>query len=371
MGMTSDGAEILICEGSSGRRAALVRLLERRGTGAVAVATLAEALRHFIEPNGFRVFVADLRSFKSGTKTVWKRLRRDLPGLAVIGLIPAEDSGQGLDWIERGLFDHILGPDDTVGLYSAVRSAFEKHRLAAENAAFRKSLRRYEAEQARHEKRAAELQDIHEATIENLMTALDLRDVETFGHSQTVAKYSQALSRLLGILDESILENIRKGALLHDIGKIAIPDSILKKRSPLTAIEWEKIRLHPVVGHGLVKEIKLVREVGNIILYHHEHFDGGGYPRGWKGERIPLEARIFALADSLDAITAPRPYRKARSFDAARRDFVEHSGTQFDPKVVEAFCSLGIENWERIRLETTSFIPNIKELSKLFDRAGD
>jgi putative nucleotidyltransferase with HDIG domain len=371
MGMTPDGAEILVCEGRPDRRAELVRLLERQGTGADGVGTLADALRRFIEPNGFRVLVADLRSFKSGTKAGWKRLRRDLPGLAVIGLVPAGDPTSGIDWIERGLFDHILGPDDTVGLYSAVRSALERQRLAAENEAFRKSLRRYEAEQARYAKRAAELQDIHDATIENLMTALDLRDVETFGHSQTVAKYSQALSRLLGIVDDAVLENIRKGALLHDIGKIAIPDSILKKRSPLTAQEWEKIRLHPVVGHGLVKEIKLVEEVGNIILYHHEHFDGGGYPRGWKGERIPLEARIFALADSLDAITAPRPYRKARGFAAARRDIVDHSGTQFDPKVVEAFCSLGIENWERIRLETTSFIPNIKELSKLFDKAGD
>jgi len=369
--MTSDGAEILVCEGSSARRAAIVRLLERRGTGVVAVATLADALRRFIEPNGFRVLVADLRSFKSGTKAVWKRLRLDLPGLAVIGLIPAEDCGPGIDWIDRGLFDHILGPDDRIGLYSAVRSALEKHRLTAENEGFRKSLRRYEAEQARSTKRAAELEDIHEATIENLMTALDLRDVETFGHSQTVAKYSQALSRLLGILDDAVLDNIRKGALLHDIGKIAIPDSILKKRSPLTALEWEKIRLHPVVGHGLVKEIRLVEEVGNIILFHHEHFNGGGYPKGLTGERIPLEARIFALADSLDAITAPRPYRKARSFAAARRDIVEHAGTQFDPKVVEAFCSLGIESWERIRLETTSFIPNIKELSKLFDKAGD
>jgi putative nucleotidyltransferase with HDIG domain len=369
--VTIDGASILICEASPSRRETLVRLLARPGQRAVAVATLAEALRMLVEPNGFRVLVADLRPPGGRTKAVWVRLRRDLPGLAFIGLARAEDARSGLGWIERGVLDHILGPDDEAGLFAAVRSALVRSRLSAENEAFRKSIRRYRAEQARHARKAADLESVYDATIENLMTALDLRDVETFGHSQTVAKYTQVLSRLLGIVDEQDLENIRKGALLHDIGKIAIPDSILKKRTTLTAAEWEKIRLHPVLGFGLVKEIKLVEEIGNIILYHHEHFDGGGYPRGWKRERIPLEARIFALADSLDAITAPRPYRKARDFAAARRDIVDHSGTQFDPKVVDAFCSLSIEKWERVRLETTSFIPNIEEFSKLFNKASD
>jgi len=367
----TNGPEILICGTGSARREALVRPLARPGTGAVAVESLTEALRCLVAPNGFRVLIADLRSPDGGTRHVWDRLRRNLPGLSIIGLVRTGEPEAWIGWIESGLFDHILGPDDRVGLYAAVRSALERSRLADENEAFRKALRRDKAERARNAKRTAELEEIYEATLENLMTALDLRDVETFGHSQTVAKYTQVLTRLLGIEDEATLDSIRKGALLHDIGKIAIPDSILKKRAALTAPEWEKIRLHPVLGYGLIKEIKLVDEVGNIILYHHEQFDGGGYPRGWKGERIPLEARIFALADSFDAITAPRPYRKARDFASARREIIEHSGTQFDPKVVDAFCSLSVEKWERIRLETTSFIPNIGEFLKLFNKAHD
>ena len=365
------GPAILICSPGSARREALVRWLARPEAGAVAVDSLPEALRRLVAPNGFRVLVADLRSPNAGLKTVWDRLRRDLPGLGVIGLVRAGEPETWIGWIESGLADHVLEPDDRVGLFAAVRSVLDRKRLAAENEAFRKALRQGKAERLRNAKRTAELEAIYEATIENLMTALDLRDVETFGHSQTVAKYTQVLSRLLGIVDEASLENIRRGALLHDIGKIAIPDSILKKRSGLTPGEWDKIRLHPVLGYGLVKEIKLVEEIGNIILYHHEQFDGGGYPRGWKHERIPLEARIFALADSLDAITAPRPYRKARDFGTARRDIVAHSGTQFDPKVVDAFCALNVEKWERIRLETTSFVPNIEEFSKLFNRAHD
>jgi putative nucleotidyltransferase with HDIG domain len=189
--------------------------------------------------------------------------------------------------------------------------------------------------------------------------------VETYGHSQTVAKYSQVLAGLLGIRDEKVLDNIRKGALLHDVGKIAIPDSILKKPGRLSDQEWIKIRRHPALGYGLVKEIKLVKEAGNIILCHHERFDGTGYPEGLRREEIPLEARVFALADALDAITSHRPYRRERDFAAARDEILSHRGTQFDPKIVEAFGRLPLERWERIRYETTRLLPSIIDYHKL------
>jgi putative nucleotidyltransferase with HDIG domain len=231
-----------------------------------------------------------------------------------------------------------------------------------------RQLRKLKLERTRNRRRAAELEESYNATLENLMTALDLRDVETFGHSLTVAKYCQALARILGIDGEATLDNIRSGALLHDIGKIAIPDSILKKPSRLSAAEWEKIRLHPALGYGLVKDIKLVKEVGNIVLYHHERYDGRGYPKGLKGEAIPLEARIFALADALDAITSHRPYRKERDFQTARKDIEKNSGTQFDPRVVRAFCSVRLEDWERIRYETTKVLPSFETFSQLYKR---
>jgi HD-GYP domain-containing protein (c-di-GMP phosphodiesterase class II) len=119
------------------------------------------------------------------------------------------------------------------------------------------------------------------------------------------------------------------------------------------------------LGYGLIKEIKLVKEIGNIILYHHERYDGTGYPKGLKKEKIPLEARIFALADALDAITAHRPYRKMRDFKTARREIRENSGSQFDPEVVEAFCSLDLQKWEKIRFETTSHLPHMENYSEL------
>jgi putative nucleotidyltransferase with HDIG domain len=232
-------------------------------------------------------------------------------------------------------------------------------------------LQRLRQERSRTSRKALELEEINTATLENLMTALDLRDVETFGHSITVAKYCQALAQLIGIRDPATLDNIRKGALLHDIGKIAIPDAILKKPSRLSAAEWQKIKLHPVLGYGLIKEIKLVKEVGHVILYHHERYDGSGYPKGLKKEAIPLEARMFALADALDAITSHRPYRKERDFKTAKKEIQENRRSQFDPGVVDAFCSVRLGEWEKIRYETTKIMPAMETFSELFNKPSE
>ncbi|MEW5901161.1 MAG: HD domain-containing phosphohydrolase, partial [Acidobacteriota bacterium] len=275
-----------------------------------------------------------------------------------------------LDLLRQNLVDQVASPENPAGVYSAVRSELAKKKLRAENAACGQRLRRLRKEQAQNRKKALELEESYTATLENLMAALDLRDVETFGHSLTVAKYCQVLARLLGIRDVSLLDNIRKGALLHDIGKIAIPDAILKKPNRLSAAEWEKVRLHPVLGYGLIKEIKMVKEVGNVILCHHERFDGSGYPKGLKKEEIPLEARIFALADALDAITSHRPYRKERDFKSAKKEIQENSGRQFDPLVVDAFCSVPPEEWERLRFETTKILPALENFSELLNRSS-
>lgn len=230
----------------------------------------------------------------------------------------------------------------------------EERLLLAEIARLKKEL-------GRHLRRSRELEEAYDTTLENFMAALDLRDVETYGHSKTVARYSHVLAEALGIRDPRALENIRKGALLHDSGKMAIPDSILKKPGALTPKEWEVIKRHPAMGYGLVRDVKLVPEVGNIILCHHERFDGTGYPKGLKGEAIPHEARIFAVADTLDAVTSHRPYRAPRDFRVARRELTGHAGSQFDPRIVDAFCGLDLAVWEKIRFETTRILPPLDD----------
>ncbi len=218
-------------------------------------------------------------------------------------------------------------------------------------------LKRIKKELARHLRKSRDLEEAYDTTLENFMAALDLRDVETYGHSKTVARYSHVLAEAAGIKDPRALDSIRKGALLHDAGKIAIPDSILKKPGPLAPREWDVIRRHPALGYGLVRDVKMVREVGDIILCHHERYDGSGYPKGLKGPAIPVEARIFAVADTLDAVTSHRPYRAPRDFRAARRELERNAGRQFDPEVVDVFCRMDLAVWEKIRFETTRLMP--------------
>jgi len=264
-------------------------------------------------------------------------------------------SGLGME-VENltALPEPAAGPGLAIGL-SALVDALQGEKGSKEN------LRRLKKEFNLLLRKSRELEEAHDTTLENFMAALDLRDVETYGHSKTVARYSHVLAEAVGIRDPRALESIRKGALLHDAGKMAIPDSVLKKPGPLSSKEWEAIRRHPALGYGLVRDVKLVREVGNIILYHHEKYDGTGYPKGLKGDAIPLEARVFAVADALDAVTSHRPYRAPRDFRVARRELVENAGKQFDPKVVDVFCGMDLAVWEKIRFETTRLLPPIED----------
>jgi len=344
--------------------------------------TRGQKIADFLESQGFRVELGLKPSFASLSEVArdkfliviwnvgqfpnplppavkeWKRRAR----IVSLILLTQPDPGQAdLKAVSEGWIDQLVSPEHWSALLAAVRSEIDKERYRRELSQVAGQLKRIKQDKARSLRRAAELEGIYNATLENLMTALDLRDVETFGHSRVVARYSQALAQILGITDNSRIDYIRQGALLHDVGKIAIPDSILKKPDRLTAEEWEKIKLHPTLGYGLVKEIKLVETVGHIILYHHERFDGQGYPFGLKKDNIPLEARIFALADSLDAITSHRPYRQERDFRAARLEIISGRGYQFDPKIVDAFCSLELEAWEKIRYETAKISPALEK----------
>jgi putative nucleotidyltransferase with HDIG domain len=176
---------------------------------------------------------------------------------------------------------------------------------------------------------------------------------ETIGHSQFVATYTLLLARELGIEDKKFLVDLERGALLHDIGKIGIPDSILNKKGPLNTIEKEIIKDHPLLGYKLIEEFSFLQRPAQVVLFHHEHYNGQGYPYGLAGDDIPLEARIFSLADTLDAITSDRPYRKGQSFEEARREIERHSGNQFDPHLVDIFLSISKERWQRAKVETS------------------
>jgi len=181
----------------------------------------------------------------------------------------------------------------------------------------------------------------YEGTLKSLVAALDARDAETAGHSERVADLTMAMALEMGLRPGSEeWRYISWGALLHDVGKIAVPDGVLRKPSSLNEDEWEKMRTHPRTGHDILQAVDFLRPAAEIVLSHHERWDGAGYPRGLAGEEIPLGARIFMVADAFDAMTSERVYRPAMPAEEALAEILRHSGTQFDPTAVRAFLSV-------------------------------
>lgn len=191
-------------------------------------------------------------------------------------------------------------------------------------------------------------------TLAALSAALDARDRETEGHSHRVTAYALLLAEALSICDPQTLEAIEWGALLHDVGKIGVPDAILHKPERLTENEWNVMRQHPEIGYQILQSIPFLQPAFGIVRHHHERWDGAGYPMNLRGENIPLPARIFAIADTLDAMTTNRPYRRAQSFQSAYQEIMRMRGKQFDPQVVDAFVTISQDRWRRAAAE----IPN-------------
>lgn len=199
--------------------------------------------------------------------------------------------------------------------------------------------------------RSQELKRSHDSLLQVLSAALDLRDQATKGHTLRLARLALAIGEELDFSDEE-LSHLEQAAMLHDMTKLELPREILTKAGPLTDDEWQKIQRHPELGYEMVRNAPFLQEAGEIILYHHERYDGGGYPRGLKEQEIPLAAQVFAVAEAYDAITSSKPYRKAGSHVSAVGEINENAGSQFDPKVVEAF--LGADRKGLIRNRVSS-----------------
>jgi HD-GYP domain-containing protein (c-di-GMP phosphodiesterase class II) len=190
-----------------------------------------------------------------------------------------------------------------------------------------------------------------ESNLIRLILTID-RSEDSFGHSHLVSRYALLLNLALGIEDRSFAVQMERGAVLHDIGKIGVPRHILRKKEPLTPSERKAIQEHPFIGYELIEGFDFLKKSARIVLFHHEKYDGSGYPYGLKGNEIPLEARIFAIADALDAITSERHYSRRRSLTAALRQLEIGRGIHFDPDIVDAFLSVPLDYWRRLRLDS-------------------
>ncbi len=215
---------------------------------------------------------------------------------------------------------------------------------------FRQTYLAEKKEAERLRKALSLIETTYDSTLFALVNALDAREQETQAHSHRVMEFTKTLAETAGIEGDD-LTNIARGGLLHDIGKIGIPDGILLKPGPLTDKEWTVIRRHPYIGYRMLQGIGFLEDPSKIVLHHQEKFDGTGYPSKLKGSEIPVGARLFVLADTLDSMTADRPYRKALTYDHAVDEIKKFTGTQFDPWAAEVFLNIDEQVWEDIRVE--------------------
>lgn len=270
----------------------------------------------------------------------------------VLMLSACEDVGMAVQAMKLGALDYLSKPFRIADLDAAVRTGLARREEKLREAGRLERLERIVWEQARTLREAlANVQEASETTLDALVAALDAREHETQAHSRRVGEFAVHLAGMLGVSGEP-LEVIRRGAMLHDIGKIGISDTILLKPDRLTEDEWAEMRKHPLIGYWILNGVETLRPAAEIVLAHHEKFDGSGYPRGLKREAIPLGARIFSVVDTLDAITSDRPYQTGKLYEAARDEIVRHTGHQFDPRVVEPFLDVVPGVWTEIRQNT-------------------
>lgn len=256
---------------------------------------------------------------------------------------------QTIQALQLGAYDYVARPFSAEQLRAAIQRTLEYRRLRAQNELFRHHLEQQIAARTEMlERSMQQLESSYDVTLEALGHALDLKDAETEGHSKRVTAYTLALGRAVG-LREPELRIAGRGAFLHDIGKMAIPDAILRKPGRLTAEEQAIMRTHSERGYQMIRKIPFLQEAAEIVYSHQECYDGSGYPRGLRGEQIPIGARIFAIADTFDAITSNRPYRKANTTAAARKEILRCAGTQFDPSIVDVFVATPDSIWQDLR----------------------
>src|SRR5271169_5493181 len=349
---------ILVVDDDESIRDTISSMLAHAGFECRTVTSGEDAIVALEADSKYALLLSDLAMQGMDGFALLERIRLVHPQMPVVMVTAIHDISVALAAIRSGAYDYLLKPFEREQLLATVRRALENRRLKLENLSYQNKLEalvsaRTELLQRAMAKRVqarAERERSYDITLEALGDALDLKDAETEGHSKRVTAFTIAIARAMELPHDDV-RVIARGAFLHDVGKMAIPDAILRKPGRLTPEEQMLMREHALLGYQMLRRIPFLREAANIVYSHQEQFDGSGYPRGLKGEQIPLGARIFAVADTFDAITSDRPYRAAQSISAARREIQRYAGRQFDPKVVQTFLSISEELWQKLRDE--------------------
>lgn len=324
---------ILIVDDDHQVRRLLRDLLESAGYACAEAASGAEGLLIHAE-SPFALIMTDLRmSGMDGAELLARVKEADEAAnetTAVVVVTGEPEVGTAVATLTQGAYDYISKPFDLHRIHNTVRNALERRRLIRENREYQRGLEEL------IDRRTEELLSTYRQTLAALGSALDTRDPETQQHTERVTRYTVTIARAMGIHGAAI-RDMEWGAMVHDVGKIGIPDGILMKPGSLDEHDWTVMRRHPLIGYRLLKDIPFLRGALPVVRHHHEAWDGSGYPDGLKGTEIPLGARIFKVADVFDALTSMRPYRSPDPPEVARDVILAHSGSEFDPAVVEAF----------------------------------
>ena len=349
---TSTGL-VLVVDDEPSMRKLVAAMLTDSGVACGTAASGEEALG-ILEQREVVAILADLHMPSLSGMELLMRVRPLYPDLAFLVVTGEHDVRVGIEAMRNGADDYLIKPLQPEVVFASLERALEKKRLQRELEKYKRQLEEMVQERTEQLQSALRLlEGSYGDTLRVLGRAIDLRDSPTAGHSHRVALYSLKMAAELGLRGQE-LKTLSMGASLHDIGKLAIPDSILLKPGALSEEEWVVMRSHVQIGYDLVKQIPFLAEAAEIVLAHHERSDGTGYPRGLTGAEIPVGARIFAVADTVDAMTSVRPYRSALSFREAYEEIRRWSGIRYDPQVCHSFLRIPVEVWEAIRIENKS-----------------
>jgi cyclic di-GMP phosphodiesterase len=340
-------ARLLVADDDEAVRSVLADLLSAEYE--CEAVSSAEAALERLESGEFQLVLSDIAMHGMSGLELIPRVRALAPDTLVIMVSGSQEIESAVEALRAGAFDYIVKPFDIEHLQFAVQRALQHQRLLSAKRGYETYLERMIAQRTEELDGALRsCENSYRMTLKALVAALEARDSETHGHSERVVNFSLRLGQELELTVEQ-MRSLEFGSLLHDIGKIGVPDAILRKPAKLTEEEWVRMREHPLHGQKILGGIEFLEGAARVVAQHHEKWDGTGYPLGLRGEAIDLCARIFAVADAFDAMVSDRVYRTGRTYEAALAELDSCAGAQFDPGVVEAFRRVPRQEWERLR----------------------
>jgi cyclic di-GMP phosphodiesterase len=327
-----------------------------------------EALTRLREDE-FQLVISDITMPGMSGLDMIPHVKELAPDTVVVMISGMQTVESAIGALRLGAFDYLMKPFDLRQVEAVVKRALEHHDLVVAKQRYENHLEELvEQRTAELDRALNSLEGAYRSTLKALTAALETRDSETHGHSERVVSYSLRLGREYG-LNSAEMKALEFGSLLHDIGKIGVPDSILRKPAKLTDEEWVRMREHPLHGQQILRGIEFLQGAARVVAQHHEKWDGTGYPLGLRNEEIDICARIFAVADAFDAITSDRVYRRGKPYEAAAQELDDWAGRQFDPKVVEAFHRVPKEDWEELHRQSLMPKPDQFDVRQLVPQA--